>query len=190
VILLIDSTLLKEIAMIRSLRTSILGVLILGALVLGSTAVGAAGATASLTLSAGTVGITSPPANFGYTGSLTGDVLTLTSSFAVSVSDSSGTGAGWNLQAQIGTLTSGANTIPAANHSISGVSVSDVKGVGPSNSIVTGQIPTTMGKIFNAAPNSGMGQSTMTFNTQLTVPASALAGSYSTTMTVSIVSGP
>jgi hypothetical protein len=188
--LLIDSTLLKEIAMIASIRKTILAILVLGALVLGSTAVGASGATASLTLSAGTVGITTPPENFGYTGSLTGDVLTLTSSFSVSVSDSSGTGAGWNLQAQIGTLTSGANTIPAANHSISGVAVSNVKGVGPSNSIVTGQIPTTAGKIFNAAVNSGMGQSTMTFNTQLTVPASALAGSYSTTMTVSIVAGP
>ncbi|MGI8857005.1 MAG: WxL domain-containing protein [Thermomicrobiales bacterium] len=176
--------------MFRFMRQSIFGFLVLGALVIGSTAVGATGATSSLSLTAGTLGITSPPANFGYTGSLTGDVLTLTSSFAVSVSDSSGTGAGWNLQAQIGTLTSGTNTIPAANHSISGVSVSGVKGVGPSNSVVTGQIPTTMGKIFNAAANSGMGQATMAFNTQLTVPASALAGTYNTTMTVSIVSGP
>ncbi len=176
--------------MFRFMRQSIFGFLVLSALVLGSAAVGATGATSSLSLTAGTLGITSPPANFGYTGSLTGDVLTLTSSFAVSVSDSSGTGAGWNLQAQIGTLTAGVNTIPAANHSISGVSVSGVKGVGPSNSVVTGQIPTTMGKIFNAAANSGMGQSTMTFNTQLTVPASALAGTYNATMTVSIVSGP
>lgn len=148
--------------MFASIRKGILGILILGALVLGSTAVGATGATSSLTLRAGTLGITSPPANFGYTGSVTGDVLTLTSSFSVSVSDSSGTGAGWNLQAQIGTLTASANTIPAANRSISGVSVRGVKGVGPSNSVVTGQIPTTMGKIFNAAANSGMGQSTMT----------------------------
>jgi hypothetical protein len=172
----------------RSLRHSLFGFVMIAALLIGVSMVGAATATA--TLGSGSLSITAAPANFSYSGTLTGDVLNLTSSFAVGVTDATGSKAGWNLQAQIGTLTAGANTIPAENHSISGVSVSGVKGVGPSNSVVTGQIPTTMGKIFNAAPNSGMGQSTMTFNTQLTVPASSLAGSYSTTMTVSIVAGP
>jgi hypothetical protein len=176
--------------MLRSMRKGLFAVLLLAALALAAPAVGATGTTATLSLTAGTLGITAPPAPFGYAGSLTGDVLTLTSSFAVSVNDATGTGTGWNLQAQIGPLTAGASTIPAANHAISGVSVSGVKGVGPANSVTTGAIPTTAGKIFNAAANSGMGQATMTFNTQLTVPASALEGTYTTTLVVSIVAGP
>ena len=37
---------------------------------------------------------------------------------------------------------------------------------------------------------TGMGKSTMTFATQLAVPADASVGSYSATLTVSVVSGP
>lgn len=175
----------------RFLRTGLIGSFLLGALMLGSTLVGAASVNQSLTLTAGALSISGLPSSFGYSGVLTGDVLTLTSAFSVTVVDASGTKAGWSIQAQTGPLTTAANdSIPAANHSISGVSISNVTGVGPSNSIVTGSIPTTTGKIFNAAANTGMGQSTMTFNTQLTVPANAAAGTYSATMTISIVSGP
>jgi hypothetical protein len=137
--------------MMRSLRHSLFGLAMIAALLVAVSTVGASTATA--TLGAGSLSITAAPANFSYSGTLTGDVLNLTSAFAVGVTDATGSKAGWNLQAQIGTLTTAGNdTIPAAT--------------------------------------TGMGQSTMTFATKLQVPADAAAGTYSATMTVTIVSGP
>jgi hypothetical protein len=175
--------------MLSNLRKGFVGLLLASAIFVGSMSVGAASSTATLT--GGSLTITAPPANFSYSGTLTGDVLNLTSSFAVGVNDATGSKAGWNLQATVGTLTNAANdTIPAANHTITGVTVSGVTGTAPSNGIATGPIPTTAGKIFNAALNTGKGKSTMTFATQLAVPADAAAGSYTATLTVTIVSGP
>ncbi len=45
-------------------------------------------------------------------------------------------------------------------------------------------------KMYNAAANTGMGAQTVTPNWQLLVPASAKAGSYTSTWTFSLVSGP
>ncbi len=175
--------------MFSNLRKGLFALLVVGALFAGSLSVGAASSTATLT--AGSLSITAPPANFSYSGTLTGDVLNLASSFAVSVNDATGSKAGWNLQAQIGTLTDAANdTIPAANHTITGVTVSGVTGTAPTNGIALGAIPTTTAKVFNAAANTGKGKSTMTLATQLAVPADAAAGSYTATLTVTIVSGP
>jgi hypothetical protein len=175
--------------MTRSLRHSLFGFTIIAALLVAVSTVGAATATASL--GAGSLSITAAPANFSYTGTLTGDVLNLTSSFVVGVTDATGSKGGWNLQAQIGTLTTvGGDTIPAANHTITGVALSGIKGTGPTSNVALGAIPTTSGKIYNATANTGMGQSTMTFATKLQVPADAAAGTYSATMTVTIVSGP
>jgi hypothetical protein len=171
------------------LRNGLVALFALVALVVPVTAVGAASASATFT--AGSLSISAPPANFSYSGTLTGDVLNLTSSFAVGVTDATGSKAGWNIQASIGTLTNASNdTIPASAHTITGVTVSGVKGTAPTNSIALGAIPTTTAKVYNAAANTGMGQSTMTFATKLAVPADAAAGTYSTTLTVTIVSGP
>src|SRR6476660_4516640 len=120
--------------MIRSLRTGLFALFIVGSLVIAGSAVSAATSTATLT--AGSLTITAAPANFSYSGTLTGDVLNLTSSFAVSVNDATGSKAGWNLQASIGVLTNAAtDTIPAANHTITGVTVSGTTGTAPTNSI-------------------------------------------------------
>src|SRR5258708_34343449 len=120
--------------MFRSLRFGFFGFLMIGAILVAVPAVGAASSTASLT--AGTLSIATPPANFSYSGALTGDVLTLSSSFAVSVNDATGSKAGWNLQATIGTLTdAGSDTIPAANHTIQSVATSGVTGTAPAHRI-------------------------------------------------------
>ncbi len=173
----------------RSIRQTLFGFVMIATLLIGISTVGAATATA--TLGAGSLSITAAPANFSYSGTLTGDIINLTSSFAVGVTDATGSKAGWNLQAQIGTLTTtGNDTIPAANHTITGVTVTGVKGTAPTNNIALGAIPTTSGKIYNATATTGMGQATMNFATKLQVPADAAAGTYSATMTVTIVSGP
>lgn len=175
--------------MTRSLRSGLFALFMVGSLVVAGSAVSAATGTATLTAGSLTV---SAPANFSYSGTLTGDVLNLASSFAVNVNDATGSKAGWNIQATIGVLTDAASdTIPAANHTIQGVAVSGTTGTAPVNSIgYPLALPTTAAKIFNSAAAKGMGKSTETFTTQLTVPADAAAGSYSTTLTISIVSGP
>lgn len=175
----------------RSFRYGLLALLVVGSLiVIGPVAADAATSTA--TLSAGTLTISAAPANYSYSGTLTGDILNLASSFAVGVNDATGSKAGWNLQATIGVLTdAGSDTIAASNHTIQSVATTGVTGTGPVNSIVYPLvIPTTAAKIFNSATSKGMGKSTNTFTTQLAVPADAAAGSYTATMTVTIVSGP
>jgi hypothetical protein len=165
--------------------------LVVGALAIGAQAASAATSTATLT--AGTLSITAAASDFSYgPAALTGDAFTLPSSFAVSVDDATGSKAGWNLQATIGTLTNvGSDTIAASGHTIQSVAVTGVTGTAPTNSIAVGNpIPTSAAKIFNAAVNTGKGRSTETFTTQLAIPADTAAGTYSAVMTVSIVSGP
>jgi len=176
--------------MFRSLRTGFWALFIVGSLLVAGSAVSAATSTATLT--AGTLSITAAPANFSYPSTaLTGSVINLTSSFVVGVNDATGSRAGWNLQGLITVLTDAASdTIPATGDTISGVTVSGVTGTAPTNSIPLGQIPTTAAKIFNAAANTGKGQSTETFATALSVPADTAAGTYTATLTVTIVSGP
>ena len=163
-----------------------------GAVTVAVTTVGGTGSKTSAYTYVGTLSITAAPANFSYSATLSGDPLTLSSSFAVSVNDSRGSGAGWNLQATIGVLTDAASdTIPAGNHTIQSVAVTGVTGTAPTNGIgYPLAIPTASGKIVNAALNTGTGQATMTFSTRLVVPADAAVGTYTATLTVTIASGP
>jgi hypothetical protein len=48
----------------------------------------------------------------------------------------------------------------------------------------------TATKIFSAAANTGLGNQTVTLVFKLSVPASAFAGSYASTWTYTLVSGP
>ena len=45
-------------------------------------------------------------------------------------------------------------------------------------------------KVYNAAANTGMGNFTVTPTVSVSVPANAFAGSYSSTLTIALVSGP
>src|SRR4051812_6432229 len=94
--------------MIRSLRTAFAALVFAASLLTGSLAVDAATSTATLTGASLTV---SAPANFSYSGTLTGDVLNLSSSFAVNVNDATGNKAGWQVQATASVLTAGTDTI-------------------------------------------------------------------------------
>ncbi len=176
--------------MIRSSRTWLAVFLVIATMIIGTSGVSAASSTATLT--AGSLSIAAAPANFLYPSTaLTGDIINLTSSFAVGVNDATGSKAGWNLQGVVTVLTDAASdTIPAVGHTVSGVVISGTTGTAPTNSIANGQIPTTAAKIFNAAASTGMGKSTETFATALAVPAQTAAGTYTATLTVTIVSGP
>jgi len=92
----------------------------------------------------------------------------------------------------IGVLADAASdTIPAGNHTIQSTAVSGTTGTAPTNGIgYPLMIPTTSGKIFDAATNTGTGQATMTFTTHLVAPADAAVGTYTATLTITITAGP
>jgi hypothetical protein len=177
--------------MIGKLRSALIGLGLAASLALGTSIVGAT--DASVALSAGTLSFTAPT-DFSYPATtLNGAEQDLSSSFSVSVNDPTGSGKGWAIQAQIGVLTSGSDTILASAHTLASVpTVTHVTGLDPVNTLSAYPmtIPTSTATVFNAQPGSGKGKSTVNFATQLAVPADAAAGTYHAGLTVTVVQGP
>lgn len=103
--------------------------------------------------------------------------------------DARGTGAGWNV-----TLTStpftGAGTIAVANFKTQ-LLAANISPAGPLSQVLSFQpLSGAALKLLNATGAAGMGSFNYAPDFQLTVPASAIAGSYSANVTVSINSGP
>ena len=115
--------------------------------------------------------------------------------------DTTGTGAGWNLTITSTQFTTGGGT----PHTLA-ANASTITGVPspvcvphlhhPTNAVTypvsvpaAATAPTAV-KFFNAAANTGLGSFTVTPTVGVFVPAASFAGSYSSTLTVSIVSGP
>ena len=147
------------------------------------------------TLSVGTVG------SLTFTGTLTGLNQVFTTSNSIPVTDASGSGNGWNLTIAGSAFSSGGaspRTLSSTALQLTGVTAAaatDSTATMPSNSI-SGTLTVPLGssataaKFYNAAANSGMGSFTLTPSYSLTIPASTFAANYSSTLTVSLVSGP
>jgi hypothetical protein len=154
------------------------------------------------------------------TGTLTGSTLSLstgaTPSFSanldlgdstptytvpLTIQDTRGTGAGWN-----GTITSTQFTTGGGTPSTLATNASTLTGVtsvcatgtctNPTNAIsypvavpAAATAPAAV-KFFNAAANTGMGKFTNTPTVGVFVPQTSVAGTYTSTLTVAIVSGP
>jgi len=152
-----------------------------------------------VTCTGGTRMVTAPPSVAFPAATLNGLDQTLTASAAVTPSDMSGSAAGWNVTATSTTFTNGAGkTLPATATTVTGAAPASAPGTCdlPTNSIT---YPVTLPaaatapaavKVYNAAANTGGGPLTLTLSFQLAVPASAYSGSYSSTWTFSIASGP
>lgn len=150
------------------------------------------------------------PANVSATAvTLNGNDLHATYTLSIAVNDNTGTGNGWSL-----TITStqfdtagaacqtGGHTLNTGASMITSV-VPAVNGSGtytnPSNSISNTSLgipagcpspgPTAV-KFFNAAVGSGMGQFTITPTVSIAIPANSYAGTYSSTVTLAIATGP
>lgn len=134
---------------------------------------------------------------------LDGTDHTATFSFGIDANDPTGTGSGWNVQ-----LTSShfvnANPTPQALSSsattVTGINSATCKQgtcTAPTNSVSytsltvpAGATPPAAVKIFDAAANTGMGDFTVTPAFQISIPANTYAGTYSSTLTLSIANGP
>jgi hypothetical protein len=138
-----------------------------------------------------TVGTSSPVTAPAVTLNGVDQTKTFTVSTTVAYTGGQNT-AGWNLTAAAPAPTSGSNALPAL--SVIGVSAGGCSGsgcVGPQNSVawpVT--LSPTPAKIFNAAVNTGQGTVALTSTYQVSYPANALPGTYSTTVSFAVTTGP
>lgn len=126
---------------------------------------------------------------------------TQTYTVPVALQDTRGTGAGWNLTITSTTFSTGGGTprtLPTTASSLTGVTSSCASGTctSPSNAQTypvavpaAGTAPTAV-KFFNTTAGNGMGIFTITPTVAVTVPQNAYAGTYTSTVTLSVVSGP
>lgn len=156
--------------------------------------------------------------NVTSTGTVTGSILTATASGTPSFSasldsgdttqdytipmtlqDTRGTGAGWNLTiTSTQFATAGGRTLPTTASSLTGVTSACASGTctNPSNArtypiaVPAGTTAPTAVKIFNTTADNGMGRFTITPTIGVTIPQNAYAGTYTSTVTLSVVTGP
>jgi hypothetical protein len=185
----------------RSARKSVFAVAVAaGALLVVAGPAGAAlASTGTATLGAGTLSM-SAPSTLAFSATLTGAAQAVTAPQAFDVVDSTGSGSGWNITVTSTTWTSGSNTLATS-------STTDTAASGACDATITCTLgdnsatsyPVTVPaaatapsaiEIQTAAANSGLAGQTWTHTMSLAVPAVARAGTYSSTWTYSLVSGP
>lgn len=183
-----------------NLRKTLAGsaVVLCGALILVSSA---SATTATATLTAGTLGfINSTPASVSFAGTLTGVDQTLSTTQAFDVGDATGSGAGWNITSTSTTFTSGTHTLATGATTVqtaptdtcdSGATCTlATNGTSYPYSLPAGATAPTATKLVDTAAGTGMGNQTVTPTWKLSVPGNTYAGTYTSTWTLSLVSGP
>jgi hypothetical protein len=112
--------------------------------------------------------------------------------------DSTASGAGWKLTITSTAFTAGTHTLATSASSITGISATCAEGncTAPTNSVAypvavpAGAGPPSAVKFFNAAAASGKGNFTVTPTISVSVPQNSFAGSYTSTLTIAVASGP
>jgi photosystem II stability/assembly factor-like uncharacterized protein len=140
-----------------------------------------------------------PPATLSWPSTvLTGRDRSITAPLTLSPNDQTGSGAGWNVTATSTTFTSGSRTLPTTAAQITAADVSPVTG---SCSLPVNQInyPVTVPaaasqpaavKVFDAVTGTGAGPVAVVLTANLNVPANARVGTYTSTWTLTLSSGP
>ena len=116
----------------------------------------------------------------------------------IHVADTRNTSSGWNLSATTTQFTTGGatpSTLPTNASTTTGVTTSCAVApcISPTNTV---SYPVSLiaggaaAKIFTAASGTGTGEHTITPTVQVAVPASTTAGSYTSTLTVTVANGP
>ncbi len=160
------------------------------------------GATATTTgnVAAGSLSLTTSAAP-AFSATLNGSDQTASYTVPTVATDSRGSGAGWNLTITSTQFTTGGatpSTLATNASSITGVTNTCAGGscTNPTNSVTypvgvpAGATAPTAVKYFNAATSTGKGKFNNTPGVDVFLPADANAGTYSSTLTLSAVSGP
>ena len=176
-----------------------IGLAAVAASVLPAQSAFAATATVTGNVNAGTLSITTS-ATPSFSVTLDGTDQTASYSVPTTVTDATGSGAGWNLTITSTQFTTGGgspSTLATNASTVTGVSSSCVTTcVDPTNSITypvgipAGSTPPTAVKYFNASASTGSGKFTNTPSANVSVPASTAVGTYTSTLTLAAVSGP
>jgi WxL domain surface cell wall-binding len=173
--------------------------------------------TGTVSLSAGPLTLTSP-SSLSWSTTLTGVDQQLVDTNAgdqqYTVNDATGSGAGWHVTTSATTFTNGSSTFPntgtfSTNGSVTSITSTSAPSATctascslPTNqttypvAITTGTSPTPV-TIYDTAAGTGMGEMVIGGSTAtnpvgwwVNVPASATAGSYTSTITMEIISAP
>ena len=163
----------------------------------------ALGATGTATIAAGSLGFVSTPPNVTFSATLNGLDQSVTTTQALDVGDATGSGTGWNITATSTTFTTGGGSPRLLSTTATSLTGAPTDACDASatctlatNSVTypyvlpaAGTAPTAT-KMYNAAANTGLGNQTVTPTWHLSVPANTFAGTYTSTWTISLVSGP
>jgi hypothetical protein len=156
--------------------------------------------TGQATVSAGSLAFSATDAP-AVSAILNGTNQTPTDPFDISVNDARGSGAGWNLQITSTTFSTGGGTPKTLSNSAASITAASsgcdqgtctnpTNGISYPVTVPADTAAPTPVKIFNAAADSGMGDFTITPTLQVAIPANTYAGTYSSTMTITIATGP
>jgi hypothetical protein len=169
--------------------------------------------TGTLTLSGGTLSLTSP-SQLGWSGTLTGSNLSLYDTTAaeqtLSVNDATGSGAGWKVAVSATTFTTGSKTLAnAGTFTINGSTSTSSASTAPTATcaggtctaptdnttypvaVTTAASSPSQYTIYDTAASTGLGSFTISpVGWWLAVPASTVAGTYTSTVTMEVTSGP
>lgn len=185
----------------RLTRTT-LSVLGIGCVAIALCASQAHATSATATLTQGSLAFVSPPPDVSFSATLNGTDQDVTAGQAIDVGDDTGSGQGWDITATSTTFSccSGAHTLSTSATTIQGAPTpacdSGSACTVASNAITypyslpAGPTAPTATKIFNAATNSGLGNETVSVTWHLAVPSATFVGTYLSTWTLSLASGP
>ena len=146
------------------------------------------------TVGGGALSITNPLVADFAGRSITGAAQTTTAAMdAFSVSDLTGSGAGWHVIAQASQITTGTRTLVAGSLSTPALTVASPDTTSADPTMATGPYVLDNGplQIASAALNAGMGEYDFSASTlTLALPADVFAGAYASTVTISVVTAP
>jgi len=159
----------------------------------------AAIATFKLPCTGGSLTLSSPSTLTFANVTLNGVDQTTTASASLTPSDLTASGAGWNIQATSTTFTNaGGKTLPTTATRITAGSATTTTGNCslPTNVIAypltlpAGATAPAAAKVFDASAASGSGPAALTLSASISIPASTYVGTYTSTWTFTIASGP
>jgi hypothetical protein len=147
---------------------------------------------------AGSLTITVPTSIAMSTVTLNASNQTSSGSLLLTPDDERNSPTGWNITGTSTTFTAGTHTLSTTATNVSSASSAAATGncTLPTNSIAfpvtlpaAGTGPAAV-KLYNAASATGTGPTNVTLNFQTSIPANSFNGSYTSTWTIAIVSGP
>jgi hypothetical protein len=151
------------------------------------------------TCSGGSLTLSAPSTSTFSSLTLNGTNQTASASIVLTADDETTTHLGWNITGTSTTFNDGSgHTLPTTATTITAAAAGTTGGncVMPTNSITypitlpAGTSPPTAVKLYNAAAATGQGPTNVTLTAQLAVPANTFRGTYTSTETFAVVSGP